>query len=117
MTIMFNEGHYSFPPHYYWLFNGSTDDTISIQPKDSGMLISSDSLIQTCVNTEDVSFDNEGKYISVAENLHNFKMTAVAPVFISFDENNEPELLIDPDEDGSFDTPVEVGDVNCDGKS
>ena len=42
MTIMFNEGHYSFPPHYYWLFNRSTDDTISIQPKDSGILISSD---------------------------------------------------------------------------
>lgn len=101
MTIMFNEGHYSFPPHYYWLFNRSTDDTISIQPKDSGMLISSDSLIQTCVNTEDVSFDNEGKYISGAENLHNFKMTAVAPVFISFDENKEvihkDDVEISPD--------------------
>ena len=115
MTFMFNEGQYQFSPHYYWFFQGETDGRLIVQRQNEGILLSSDSLIQICIDTEDVAFDNDGKLKSVSDNPNIFSLTATNSVLISFSNENKPELFIDPDKDGNYDTPVRTGDVNCDG--
>ncbi len=43
------------------------------------------------------------------------RITAVNDVIISFDDNGKICFFIDPDNDRTFDTAIEKGDVNSDG--
>ena len=115
VTEYLNEGYYNYAPHFSWRFQGLTSGKVEMKMLDNGWLINTDSLLQTGVWTDDIEYDEAGNRISTNGNYQNYLLTTEFPVLLSFDDNNEPELLIDPDKDGIFNTPVEVGDVNCDG--
>ncbi len=115
MYLRFNEGYYPFTPHYNYIFFGHTDSFISAEVVESGILLSSDSVIEMTFDTKDVLFDEQMNHQDMRGNKISSAITADNSILISFDENNSIAFYIDPDEDGVYDIPVEKGDVNSDG--
>lgn len=115
LSLFMNEGYYQCIPHFYWWFYGFTTTEIQFEQKENGFLISSDSLIETQISTKDVAYDENGLRTSTSENITEFNITAANEVMISFNDEDEVQLLIDIDKDGIFDTEIEKGDVNSDG--
>ena len=115
LILRFNEGYYPFSPHYSWAFFGHTDSYINAEVVQNGILLNSDTAIETAIDTYNVVFDDNGNYSDLTNNKQTTYITSNNSILVSFDENNEYTFFIDPDNDGLFDTKVEKGDVNCDG--
>lgn len=114
MQIWLNDEYGPCPPHYLWRFDGYTTSEVSFEPNEKGFLLSSDSLIETAVYNGYVKYDENGRRSAYASDP-SFNVTAANSVLISYDDNNEIQLFIDPDNDGVYDTAVEKGDVDCSG--
>ena len=115
MSIKYNEGYYPCTPHFNWLFNGQAIRNFKSEITDNGMHLSSDSIIETIISTTDVKLNEDGTIVNVNDNPNKVKITAVNDVLVSFDNNGKICFFIDPDNDGTFDTAIEKGDVNSDG--
>ena len=115
VNIKYNEGSYPCTPHFNWNFNGLTNINFKAAIADKGMHLSSDSIIETVISTTDVKLNEDGTIADVNDNPNEVKITAVNDVLVSFDDNGKICFFIDPDNDGTFDTAIENGDVNSDG--
>ena len=106
----FNEGYYKSNPYCDWGIEGNAVNQASIDFRDNGAVISSDSPIKDClVSVQSFYFtDPDPKYDMLHFNSDN-------EVMISLNEEEKLNLSIDPDNDGIFDTPVQKGDFNSDG--
>ena len=88
MCLRFNEGYYPFTPHYNYVFLGHTDSFISAEVVESGILLSSDSVIEMTFDTKDVLFDEQMNHQDMRGNKISSDITADNSIIISFDENN-----------------------------
>ena len=115
MNVKYNEGYYSCTPHFNWAFNGETDNDFKSILVDKGFILHSDGTVKTHISTSDVLLDEHDNIADININPNEAAITAVNDVFVTFDENNKLCFFIDPDNDGTFDTAIEKGDVNSDG--
>lgn len=115
LILRFNEGYYPFSPHYSWAFFGHTDSCLKAEVVQNGILLKSDTAIETIIDTYNVAFDENGNYSDLIDNKQTTYITSNNSILVSFDENNNYVFFIDPDTDGIYDTKVEKGDVNSDG--
>ena len=112
----FNEGYYNFSPVYSWTIRGVAKDEVSVEVKDEGILIRSDSeLKDVFVNPWEYRTGESGLPIEWQYKLKYLRFNAANDVMISLDENDQLYLRIDPDKDGKFDKLVQKGDYNSDG--
>ena len=115
VNVKYNEGYYSCTPHFNWAFNGETDNDFKSILVDKGFILHSDGTVKTHISTSDVLLDEHDNIADININPNEAAITAVNDVFVTFDENNKLCFFIDPDNDGTFDTAIEKGDVNSDG--
>lgn len=115
ISVIYNEGDYSFTPHCNWNFKGKTSSKINFKTVENGILINSDATTGLSLTINDISYDENDIRNSVTANTQNTGLTVSESVLVSFNENGGIEIFIDPDNDGVYDTYVEAGDVDCNG--
>ncbi len=111
ISLVFEEGCYSFAPHYRYDFSGTTDGDFKAVQTDRGIIVSGKNGVQCSLKTSDVKRDENGFLVNAEDNVQNEGIFASDSVMISFD-GNKPEYFIGE----NYDQKVQKGDVNCDGK-
>ena len=109
VNIIYNEGYYSTHPYYKWALYGDTDSYINLTMKDKGLLLSSDSVINTLIEIDNSEWGTDEK------TSKEFEISSVNDVLLKNNNNDAFEFYIDPDGDNEYDKKVEKGDVNFDG--
>lgn len=112
ISLVFNEGSYSFVPHYKYDLSGKTKSDLNINYTDRGIILSGSSGVSCVLETSDILRDGYGDLISSAENVTIDAVSAERSVMIGFDDNNDLSYYIGD----KFDIKAEKGDVNCNGK-
>lgn len=111
LTFAFEEGQYSFTPHYRFDFSGVADNDFKAVQTDRGIILSSSNNVKCQIKTSDVNRDENGLVISAEENIQEDAVSSVRDVLLTFDENGSLKYYIGE----NYDTEVQKGDVNCDG--
>ncbi|MDE7365216.1 MAG: hypothetical protein K2N27_10130, partial [Ruminococcus sp.] len=111
LKFAFEEGHYSFSPHYRFDFSGVTDSDFKAVSTDRGIILSSSDNVKCQVKTTDVNRDENGLVVNAEENVQEDAVSSVGDVLLTFDENGSLTYYIGK----NYNTKVQKGDVNCDG--
>jgi len=114
IQIRMNDGSYSFGPFFWWSFLGDISKDIEAEIMDEGILLQAEDEISMIVSTTyyepngvtaPVTFKEAGAgYIKSKNN-----------VLVKASEDGL-SYFIDDNDDGAYDTPVEQGDADFDGK-
>lgn len=104
VDVILNEGNYEFSPHYRWIFDGVTDNNISVKQTDKGMLLSSSGGVDCKVTTYDVDYDEENSVKDMESNCCTAEINSSQSIMVYFDEENDLRYY-----------EVSAGDVNADG--
>lgn len=106
-------------PFYYVNFGINKTDTfkgkVAMTLCDDGVLFTTDNGFAGYCSmiTEAFDFDNSDDITS----MFDFAITSVDDFFLKYISDTEPPvIMIDLDDDGVFESEVQKGDVNCDGK-
>ncbi|MDE6783997.1 MAG: hypothetical protein K2J26_01270, partial [Ruminococcus sp.] len=110
ITLAFEEGCYSFAPHYRYDFSGTTDGDFKAIQTDRGIIVSGKNGVECSLKTSDVERDENGFLVSAEDNVQDEGIFTSDSVMISF-EGNKPKYFIGE----NYDKEVQKGDVNCDG--
>lgn len=110
VTLAFEEGCYSFAPHYRYDFSGTTDSDFKAVQTDRGIIVSGTNGVKCSLKTSDIIRDENGLIVSAEDNIQNENIFANRSVMISFDENKLKYFIGE-----NYDKEVQKGDVNCDG--
>ena len=113
LGICREEGTYSYSPNFFWQFNGVCRSETEIELKPNGVLCKCKDGIITSLTRIDKSMEPETYDQSTKYYFDN--VIAVNDVFLTVDEDGELVCMRDAKGDGSYDTPVETGDVDCSG--
>lgn len=95
--------------------------TFTMSAFEDGFLVSDTGLLEMSLSAS-ADTDEFFGYIheetgTAIPGLCEFQLTASAPVYVEFDEENKRyTAYIDPDKNGVYDTLPETGDANCDGE-
>lgn len=106
----------SFPDKYYYYFSGTAaeNETVSIEEYEDGVLLtSSDSTLKGNML---ISSTNKNIILNDPASQIEVSMNIAGNAYLKVEDTETVGVYLDPDKDGVYDTPLETGDVNGDGK-
>lgn len=99
--------------YYKWYIEGSAESGIDFRFVPEGIIMGGSARSENSIS---VGYEIPEDWTSPADIVDiGIKFTAAGRVLVTADEDGKPCLYIDPDGDGTYDTPVQKGDANCDG--
>lgn len=119
IQLRLNEGYYNISDPYSYGFTGYASDVYS-EITDDGIILGGKNKIKSEFYIEFVDKNADFKEWDISDDdeyvQQHIIISGGSDVLMKFDDNKELQILIDSDDDGVYDTPVEKGDANSDGK-